>query len=105
MNTEEQTRLVSRLKMRRNELADALSELAADPSRIGATRIQVNLELAAIDAALARFDRGTFGACCRCELDIETDRLRAEPSTPFCSDCLEEVLDERRRLGYRVRAA
>ncbi|MCC6222385.1 MAG: TraR/DksA family transcriptional regulator [Thermoleophilia bacterium] len=48
--------------------------------------------LAAIDAALARIDRGTYGTCGRCEQPIGEARLEAKPYAILCIDCkrLEE---------------
>jgi RNA polymerase-binding protein DksA len=43
--------------------------------------------LAAIDAALARLDAGTYGACTSCKRPIPTDRLEALPWTALCIDC------------------
>jgi DnaK suppressor protein len=48
--------------------------------------------LAAIDAALARIDQGTFGGCERCGNPIAIERLEALPYATLCIDCkrLEE---------------
>ncbi|MDZ4046790.1 MAG: TraR/DksA C4-type zinc finger protein [Pseudoxanthomonas sp.] len=62
-----------------------------------AGRAHLVAELTRIDAALDRVARGVFGRCGRCDLDIELDRLRADPSLPFCMECLEEIQEERRR--------
>jgi RNA polymerase-binding protein DksA len=49
-------------------------------------------ELEAIDAALARIEDGTFGACQRCGQTIAAERLEALPYVTLCIDCkrLEE---------------
>jgi RNA polymerase-binding transcription factor DksA len=44
-------------------------------------------ELKAIDAALARIARGTFGTCTQCGATISPQRLAAVPHTPICQDC------------------
>jgi DnaK suppressor protein len=44
-------------------------------------------ELAAIDAALARIEAGTFGACLRCGQPIGAERLEALPYVTLCIDC------------------
>lgn len=44
-------------------------------------------ELKAIDAALARIAKGTFGTCTKCGAEIAPDRLAAVPHTPFCQEC------------------
>ncbi|MCL6709583.1 TraR/DksA C4-type zinc finger protein [Pseudomonas sp. R2.Fl] len=48
-------------------------------------------ELKAIDAALDRIARGTFGTCVKCGRPIGEDRLAAVPYTPFCQDCASEL--------------
>jgi sigma-B regulation protein RsbU (phosphoserine phosphatase) len=44
-----------------------------------------------VDAALARLDRGSFGACERCHESIEGSRLIGDPLTRFCLDCLTDA--------------
>lgn len=46
-------------------------------------------QLAALDAAAARLDAGTYGLCERCGGDIPADRLEALPGTRRCVDCAE----------------
>ncbi len=43
--------------------------------------------LAAIDAALARIDAGTYGTCERCGNPISEERLEAIPYATLCIDC------------------
>ena len=43
--------------------------------------------LAAVDAALARLDDGTFGTCVRCGRPIAPERLDALPWAAHCIDC------------------
>lgn len=45
------------------------------------------VELARIDAALARIDAGEFGACLDCGADIALARLELDPSSTLCIDC------------------
>ena len=49
--------------------------------------------LAAIDAALARIENGTYGRCERCGKEIEADRLDAIPYATLCID--DKRRDER----------
>lgn len=44
-------------------------------------------ELAEIDAALGRIERGTFGRCEGCDGAIGRDRLRAIPEARLCVQC------------------
>jgi DnaK suppressor protein len=48
-------------------------------------------ELKAIDAALDRIAKGTFGTCVKCGQPIGDERLAAVPYTPFCQDCASEL--------------
>jgi DnaK suppressor protein len=43
--------------------------------------------LAAIDAALARLDNGTYGLCASCHRPIAPERLEARPWAALCIDC------------------
>jgi RNA polymerase-binding protein DksA len=49
--------------------------------------------LAAIDAALARIDDGTYGRCERCGREIEPERLEAIPYATLCIE--DKRRDER----------
>ena len=49
--------------------------------------------LAAIDAALARIEEGTYGHCERCGQPIVEGRLRAIPHATLCIECKRK--DER----------
>ena len=48
-------------------------------------------ELAIIDAALARFEAGTYGECTDCGIDIPAPRLQASPEAPRCIHCQEKA--------------
>ncbi len=43
-----------------------------------------------IEAALTRFDSGTYGMCCACQGNIEPERLSADPTVVFCLECAAE---------------
>ena len=43
--------------------------------------------LAAVDAAVARLDAGTYGLCESCGKAIAAERLEALPSAALCIDC------------------
>jgi DnaK suppressor protein len=47
-------------------------------------------KLRAIDAALARLERGDYGVCANCGEDIPLIRLKAVPFATFCVDCQHE---------------
>ncbi|HWE26266.1 MAG TPA: TraR/DksA C4-type zinc finger protein [Myxococcales bacterium] len=48
-------------------------------------------EMAEIDAALRRIQRGTYGVCELCGRDIARQRLRAVPSARACLACTSAV--------------
>lgn len=50
-----------------------------------------------VDAALERIMRNEFGYCCHCGEDIEAQRLRSDPPTPFCLDCFEALAERKSR--------
>src|SRR5690554_1247622 len=37
--------------------------------------------------ALQRIDSGTYGTCIECGRDIDAERLKALPATPYCVEC------------------
>jgi DnaK suppressor protein len=43
--------------------------------------------LAEIDAALARIEAGTYGACTNCGKEVAVGRLEAHPWASLCIDC------------------
>jgi DnaK suppressor protein len=52
-----------------------------------ALREHTRTALAAVEAALARVDAGTYGACTSCGRAIPPERLQALPSAALCIDC------------------
>jgi phosphoserine phosphatase RsbU/P len=88
MATAEQTYLRTELQERRDRLHAALHSPSADAS--------LSQLLDDVDAALTRFDRGTFGLCKTCHEAIEADRLLADPLVEFCLDHLTQ--EEQRAL-------
>src|SRR5438105_7507684 len=57
---------------------------------------QLTALLREVDAALERFESGTYGLCEVCHDTVEADRLICNPLERFCLDHLNE--DERRAL-------
>ncbi|MGI9364062.1 MAG: TraR/DksA family transcriptional regulator [Rhizobiaceae bacterium] len=45
-------------------------------------------EIEAIDAALNRYDEGTFGICVKCGNEISAERLNAVPYAAMCRNCM-----------------
>ncbi len=56
-----------------------------------ALRDRATSHLALVDAALARLDAGTFGACLRCGKPIAAARVEALPWAAYCIDCQRAV--------------
>ena len=52
-----------------------------------ALREKNEVQLHAVEAALARLDAGTFGTCVRCGRPIAPERLEALPWAAHCIDC------------------
>ena len=46
--------------------------------------------LRAIEAAIDRIDKGTYGICTSCEQEIGVARLKAVPWTSVCIECKEK---------------
>jgi len=72
-------------------VGDLLDQASADvEADIGIRLRQSDADLVrAIDDALARARRGTFGICEGCKQPISTTRLEAVPWTPLCRACEE----------------
>jgi DnaK suppressor protein len=64
-----------------NAEADAMLNIQLRQSNAGLVR--------AIEDALARISRGTFGLCEDCQNAISKARLEAVPWSPLCRDCKE----------------
>lgn len=75
--------------LRQDRSADWV-DLASDQ---GAARLLDDLterelgEIAEIDAALARIERGTYGVCLSCGGRVEPGRLKALPEVRLCLSC------------------
>ncbi|WP_265447949.1 TraR/DksA family transcriptional regulator [Flexivirga meconopsidis] len=61
--------------------------IAVDRSMIDTLAKDAEAQLAAVDAALARLDAGTYGVCERCGAPIADGRLEARPTATVCTDC------------------
>ena len=66
-------------------MGDTAGEPFAGP---GASRLD-NIQLAAVDAALAKIDRGAYGLCSDCGQAISDRRLAAIPWVTRCIPCQE----------------
>lgn len=103
-------RLAKKLRSRREEIAEAaesfheeveeavasadLSDLLDDEEPSGSEAhdslmlaVTADSNLAAVDAALAKIEAGTYGFCEDCGERIPLARLEVIPATPVCVDC------------------
>jgi len=99
--TDPRTALLAERSRLREELASTIeapgqmtygSQAAAathvfEQQRDLALRDRASQQLKLTEAALARLDAGTFGACVRCGKPIAKDRLAALPWAEHCIDC------------------
>lgn len=76
-----------------NHPADLGSEMF-ERSKDFALRENAVNHLSAIDDALEKIDKGTYGTCSICGTTIDEERLDAIPSTTLCIDCKEEAENE-----------
>lgn len=73
------------------QLAESASDgsgAAGGPDEVtGALNDGATRALAEIDAAIARIEDGTYGACQKCTKDIPVERLEVLPMTALCVRC------------------
>jgi DnaK suppressor protein len=84
------------IKPLQNETNSRQGDLADQASGNNEVHIQLKLKqtdakiLTAIDEALVRIDKGTFGVCRDCGGQIASPRLEAIPWTRVCITCKEK---------------
>ncbi|WP_051549214.1 TraR/DksA family transcriptional regulator [Nocardioides sp. URHA0032] len=61
--------------------------IAFERSQVAALVRQAEEHLAAVEAALARVDAGTYGVCAVCGREIPAERLEARPTAATCVAC------------------
>ncbi|MCL6560234.1 MAG: TraR/DksA C4-type zinc finger protein [Firmicutes bacterium] len=79
---------ISELSTYDNHPADIGSELF-ERSKDFALRENAMVTIAAIDDALEKIEKGTYGICDVCGKEIAVERLEAMPSTTICRNCKE----------------
>lgn len=65
------------------------AEVSSDSFKEGIIVNQQIKELAEIEDALKRINKGTYGVCEMCDETIAIGRLRAKPFAKFCTPCRE----------------
>lgn len=77
-----------------NHMADVGTETFEMEKNL-ALESNLRRQLDATDAAMARFEHGTYGICSNCGREISPERLEALPHATLCIDC--KRLEEARR--------
>lgn len=73
-----------------NHMADDASE-AYEQAKDLALRQNAEQLLVKVTNALERFERGTYGICERCEVEIDPARLKALPYATLCLHCQQRL--------------
>jgi DnaK suppressor protein len=93
--------LLTELKERQDHIAKDLADpLNADSSEravemeddvsLQAQAALVAREIASVDRALSRIEKGAYGVCVRCGNDIAAKRLEARPEATLCIECARQ---------------
>lgn len=100
---EQLLRMRANLQERARELADAGARVVLDQTRVGrlsrmdamqaqemalSAERQCQAQLAAIEGALGRIERGLFGVCFICGEPIAPARLALNPTHTRCVECV-----------------
>ena len=72
---------------------ESIADLLADLSISGLEK--ANNEIIAIENALMRIKRGTYGYCVDCDDELSVERLQANPVAERCVPCQEKFEDNR----------
>ena len=81
---------------------DIGQELEENALEVGTYSLNLSLEanlevaLSAVNRALEKIEKGTYGICEKCSKKINPQRLEAFPQARFCIDC-------KRKLGKGIR--
>ena len=63
------------------------AQVAAEQGENRTLATSLRDQLAEVDRALERLDRGTYGRCTSCGEPIDAERLAAMPAAPHCIRC------------------
>lgn len=61
-----------------------------DDSSLEGQAALIAREIASVQRALTRIEKGTFGQCVRCGGEIAAKRLEVRPEAALCIDCARE---------------
>ncbi len=71
---------------------------SADLDKRLALQQRIKEQLAEVEHALAKFEKGTYGFCDRCGAPIDPARLEALPQASLCLKCKAELKDVKGKL-------
>lgn len=69
-----------------NHMADDATEVFEQARNLSLREV-LKQKLQQVEAAMVRFDEGTYGICEDCGQEIDPARLKAEPSARLCLSC------------------
>lgn len=69
-----------------SDFSEQAVELENDEAMVAIDR-ELTKQLRSVEAALARFDDGTYGLCTNCGEAINPERLTGLPESALCMDC------------------
>jgi DnaK suppressor protein len=79
------------------EAADQLSEF----ERSQALGQRLKVQLAEVEHALEKLEKGTYGLCDGCNQPIAIERLKALPQTSYCLSCKSKIPAASRQIFAR----
>lgn len=88
-SSKEQDKL-GELEMRRGDEVD-LAESHSEMEMSLRMRLRSSEEIALINEALDKMNKGVYGVCEKCDDGIGSKRLKAYPYVKYCIDCQEDV--------------
>lgn len=72
------------------DFAEQATEREGDDALEGQDAL-LSREIATVKAALARIEKGSYGACARCGEDVGEKRLAAYPEAALCINCARAI--------------
>lgn len=69
-----------------NTMDEDITEIEGH-DRVVANSLRLKEELASVEEALGRIEKGTYGKCTNCGKEIPEERLKLVPTATLCLDC------------------
>ncbi|OGG14662.1 hypothetical protein A2773_02660 [Candidatus Gottesmanbacteria bacterium RIFCSPHIGHO2_01_FULL_39_10] len=70
-----------------NAASDAEANEETSHDRVEAIENELKINKAAIEEAIERISKNTYGICKNCGREIDRDRLSVNPTALYCLDC------------------